>query len=599
MHADTGREGSVLVPDPAPASLCARFQDSAARYRDRIAFTSFDGSFADITWGEYARNVEETAGALAAMGVGPGDCVALLFSTRPEFHWFDLAALHLGARTVSVYNTAPPQFIEYLLTNSGARVLVTERAYGAQAEQAAGLIEHVAVIDEAPGGRHAWADHVAATPADFDFEARWRQVSSSDLATMIYTSGTTGVSKGVQLTHGNILWAVGTYMERMGLPFGSAQMSYLPMAHIAARNMDHYGQILRGFEMTLLTDHSEVLDGMLKVRPGLFFSPPRMWEKLRSRIQAEIAAQDDPARRAELTAALERGLERVRRDEKPDEAEIAVMRDIRALVGLDRIAAAIIGGAPVARELMEFFHAVGVPLGESYGMSENGGVCTTNPPDGVRFGTIGVPLDGQEVRLADDGEILVKGPGVMVGYRDMPEATAEAIDGDGWLHTGDIATRDADGYLTIVDRKKELIINAAGKNMSPVLIEGELRKHGRLLSTAVAIGEGRPYLVALLTLDPDALATHCADNGIEPAPLEELATDARILAVVEQDVETANQGLSRVEQIKRFHIVTDTWTPGGNEVTSTLKIRRKGVADRYQEEIRALYDRRALAGSAG
>ena len=230
----------------------------------------------------------------------------------------------------------------------------------------------------------------------------------------------------------------------------------------------------------------------------------------------------------------------------------------------------------------------------SYGLSENSGVCTTNPPGPIRFGTIGVPIGGQEVRLMDDGELLIRGPGVMAGYRNMPEATAEAIDSAGWLHTGDVVTQDVDGYLKIIDRKKELIINAAGKNMSPALIQGELLKAGRLLSSAVAVGDGRPYLVALLTLDPDALAAYCAQQGIVSAPLEELARDPGILEVIAADVSAANRNLSRVEQIKKFHVVTDTWTPGGDEMTTTMKIRRKGVIARYRDKIEALYASPAL-----
>ena len=516
-----------------------------------------------------------------------------------EFHWFDLAALHLGARTVSVYNTAPPSFIEHVLRNSEARLLVTEAAYGAQAEQAAGLVDRVVILDAPPGARWAWCDVADQRARGFDFEAAWRQVAPSDLAAMIYTSGTTGVSKGVQLTHANIVWAVGTYMEQMGLPFGADQLSFLPMAHVAARNMDYYGQIMRGFRIILLSPGGDVLDGICAVRPSLFFSPPRMYEKLRARILARLAAEPDQSRRAGLEAALQHGLDRIRQGAAAPIAETGSgpLQEIRALAGLDRISAAIVGGAPVARDLVEFFHAIGVPLGESYGLSENSGVCTTNPPGRIRFGTIGVPIEGQEVRLAGDGELLIRGPGVMAGYRNMPEATAEAIDHDGWLHTGDVVNRDDDGYLRIVDRKKELIINAAGKNMSPALIQGELLKAGRLLAAAVAIGDGRPYVVALLTLDHDALDAFCARAGIAPAPLPELARDPRILGVLAADVEAANQNLSRVEQIKKFHVVTDAWIPGGDEMTTTMKIRRKGVIARYGNQIDALYASPVLAST--
>lgn len=580
-------DNSSAVP-----TLCAKFQENATGHPEQVALSAVDGSSPDITWGEYADKVREAAGVLAYLGVKPGDAVALLLNTRAEFHWFDTAALHLGASPFSIYNTAPPAFVDHVLSNSGARVLITERAYLEQAVRVAPQLEQLIIVDGDPGDRWSYCDVAGSAPEDFDFESRWRAVESDDIATIIYTSGTTGVSKGVELTHANLWHAVNTYMQQTGVPKGAHQLSFLPMAHMAARFMDHYSQIIRDFRLSLVASPSKVESGLLIVRPTMFFSTPRVWEKLRAAINARIDGESDPEKKDQLRDALDRSIERVTSHgsaggERPGDSE--ALLELRGAVGLDHIVSAVVGGAPFQRSLMEFYHAIGVPLAESYGLSENTGCCATNPPDDVRFGTVGKPLAEQEVKLAGDGEILIRGPFVMRGYRGMPEATAEALDSEGWLRTGDIGSFDADGYLSVVDRKKELIINAAGKNMAPALIQGEIIKHGRLVSTAVAVGDGRPYNVAVLVLDVDAAQEFCRAEGIDDMPRDVLVRDERILAVVEEDVATANENLSRVEQIKKFHLIADDWAPGGSELTATMKVRRAGVIGTYAKEIEGLY----------
>jgi long-chain acyl-CoA synthetase len=592
MTIDTRPFPETATADAGVSTLCSQFQDAVDRLRDQTAISSVDEPSESVTWGEYGDKVEQVAGLLARLGVAHGDCVALLLSTRRDFHWFDTGAVHLGACTFSIYNTAPPRFLDHVLSNSRARVLLTEKAYLEQARRVVDRLDHVIVVDAVPGewGYHDLAD--VTRPDGYDFEARWRAVVPEDVATIIYTSGTTGVPKGVEITHSNLFHAVNLYMDQTGIPRGAHQLSFLPMAHMAARFMDHYSQILRDFRLSLVSSPAAVMAGLVAVRPSMFFSTPRTWEKLRANILAGIEAVADEEHRAELRGALARGLERVGTaglGTPPDPADAPLLLELRAMVGLDGLVGAIVGGAPFQRELMEFYHALGIPLGESYGLSENTGCCATNPPSGIRFGTVGKPINGQEVCLAEDGEILIRGPLVMRGYRDMPEATAEALDADGWLHTGDIGAFDDEGYLKLVDRKKDLIINTAGKNMAPALIQGELVKAGRLVSTAVAVGDGRPYNTALLVLDPEALSVFCQENGIAEAPLAELAQHELVRAVLAEDVETANQSLSRIEQIKKFHVVTDEWEPGGEELTATMKLRRVGVTTRYAREIDALY----------
>jgi long-subunit acyl-CoA synthetase (AMP-forming) len=411
------------------------------------------------------------------------------------------------------------------------------------------------------------------------------------VATIIYTSGTTGEPKGVEITHSNLWHAVNSYMDQTGIPRDAEQISFLPMAHMAARFMDHYSQILRGFRLNLVSSPSAILEALTTVRPGMFFSTPRVWEKLQAQVLAYIDTTEDEVKRAALRSALERALDRVRGSEiETDAKDQELLLELRASAGLDRLAGAIVGGAPFQQRLMEFFHALEVPLGESYGLSENTGVCATNPASAIKLGTVGKPIQGQEVRLAEDGEILIRGPFVMRGYRGLAEATAEALDSDGWLHTGDVGAFDEEGYLSVVDRKKDLIINSAGKNMAPALIQGELLKAGRLIGAAVAVGDGRPYNVALLVIDRDALAEFCGERGIPSAPVVELVEHQAVVAEIASGVEAANQNLSRVEQIKKFKVLIDEWVPGGEELTATMKLRRTGVTKRYASEIDALYN---------
>jgi long-subunit acyl-CoA synthetase (AMP-forming) len=304
------------------------------------------------------------------------------------------------------------------------------------------------------------------------------------------------------------------------------------------------------------------------VRPGFFFSPPRLWEKLRA---AVIASLDDGAR-----GTLDAALERVRAGDGPQDGPL--QRAVRAKLGFDQVRVALVGAAPCPAEVIEFWHALGVPLSELYGMSETTGVATVNPPDAIRIGTVGAPLPGVEVRLSDEGEVLMRGPVIMRGYRNLPERTAEAIDADGWLHSGDVGVFDEHGHLRIVDRIKELIINAAGKNMSPANIEATLKTSGELIGQVCVIGDARPYNVALITLDPEARRAFAERRG-----------EAALAAEVEREVARGNERLARVEQVKRFAVLEDEWVPGGDELTPTMKLRRKPIAEKHAAAIERLY----------
>ncbi|TDQ01082.1 AMP-dependent synthetase/ligase [Labedaea rhizosphaerae] len=575
---------------PAPATLCAAFQATAARYAHQTAVRTPDDSLS-LTWGEYADRVRHIAGGLAGLGVGPGDTVALMMVNRPEFHLADTATLHLGATPFSVYNTSAPEQIKYLFGNAGNRVVITEKQF---LPKLRGLdLDHVLCVDDGPGLGGL------AEPADFDFEASWRAVEADDVATIIYTSGTTGPPKGVELTHANLV-AQCTATAKIFPPSGSdSGISYLPSAHIADRWASHYSPMLYGGEITCVDDHRKVLGVLTSVHPTMFGGVPQMWYKLKAGIEAMIAHEQDPAKQQAMQWAIDTGRKYVRAGQEgtvPDElaaeyakADELVLSKIRAKLGLDRVRNSCSGAAPIAPEVLEFVCGLGLPVLELWGMSELSCCATINPPGGIKIGTVGTPITGVEVRLADDGELLVRGPTVMKGYRNDPERTKETIDADGWLRTGDVATIDEDGYVTIIDRKKELIINSFGKNMSPAAIENAIRAASPLIGQAVVIGDDRPYNVALLVLDPDMAANFARQYGLPDPSVEAVSVHPGLIGAIEAAIDEANSHLSRVEQIKRFTVLPTVWEPGGAELTPTVKLRRRPIADKYKEQIEQLY----------
>jgi long-subunit acyl-CoA synthetase (AMP-forming) len=381
-------------------------------------------------------------------------------------------------------------------------------------------------------------------------------------------------------------------------------VSYLPSAHLADRLFSHYYSVSSGLCLTSLADARQLGAALLDVRPTVWLAVPRVWEKLKAAIESGFALETDPDRRARQEAAVETGLRKVQAEQAaargggpgPDEellaeyaeADATVLSAVRRKLGLDQVRHSATGAAPSSLDVLEFFGAIGLPIQEVWGMSEIG-VATGNLPGRERLGTVGVALPGYELRLADDGELLSRGAATMRGYRQDPEKTAEAIDADGWMHTGDVATIDDDGYVTIVDRKKELIINSGGKNMSPANIEAKLKSADLLIGQAVAIGDRRPYNVALIVLDPDACAAYAATRGLPSAAPAELCHDPGIVATVAAAVARANEQLSRIEQIKRYRILDVDWEPAGDELTPTSKLKRKPIAEKYAAVIDALY----------
>ena len=582
-------EGAPRLEALDAATLPEAFQITVAARPAQVALRTI-GDGVSITFGEYAESVRKLAGALHALGIAPGDTLGFMLTNRPEFHLIDTAAIHLGAVPFSIYNTSSSEQIAYLLSDAGCRVMVVEAAFLDRAQEAienTKVVEHLIVLDGAPpDGALSLSDLEASeTPAEFDFDASWRAVKSSDVLTLIYTSGTTGPPKGVQLTHANEM-AECRGVDAVGHPApGGSVISFLPHAHIADRGLSHYAQMVWGHTVTCCPDVTQVFAHVADAHPTFFGAVPRVWEKLKAALEAGL---DDETR-----AAVARGLERVHADPMngPDPADAPRFAGLRAKLGLDRSEWYMIGAAPCPLEVLEFFAAIGIPICEVWGMSETASIATLVPQDQIRLGTVGPPIPGVDIRLADDGEILVRGDTVMAGYRNQPEKTAETIDAEGWLHTGDIGTFDEAGFMKIIDRKKELIINAAGKNMSPANIEQQLKQGSPLIGQAVAVGDGRPYNVALLVLDPDASAAFAAHHGLRDASPEAMSNEPTVLAEVEQGVQRANSHLSRVEQIKRFKVLPCDWPPAGDELTPTMKLKRKPIAEKYAEEIEGLYSR--------
>jgi long-chain acyl-CoA synthetase len=564
------------------ATVAEAFQLTARDNADEVALRTKDDEFS-MTWGEYAAKVERVAAGLAGLGLGRGDTMGLMLTNRPEFHFFDTAAMHLGATPFSIYNTYTPDQIQHLIQDAGNKLLVTEQAF-LDRVKAAG-VEQVVSVD---GGEGALTiDDVESRAEDgFDLEAAWRAVEPDDVLTLIYTSGTTGPPKGVQITHANMRAALRSYDQIIRFPRGGRIVSYLPMAHIAERNVSQYLPMACAFSVTCCPDPRQVIAYLPEVHPTWFFAVPRIWEKLKAGLEAMMAGLDDEERKLQMQQALELGLKKVRAEqageELPDDlreayekADKELFSNVRAMLGLDQLESCNVGAAPTPREVIEFFHALGIPLAELWGLSETTGAGTCNPPERIKIGTVGPPAPDCEVKLAEDGEVLMRGPVVMPGYRNEPEKTREAIDEDGWFHTGDVGEFDEDGYLKIVDRKKELIINAAGKNMSPANIEAKVKSSSPLIGQAIAIGDGRSYNVALITLDPDAKPGYDSQEAIE----EE----------VRRGIEKANEQLARVEQIKKWKVLEEEWEPGGDELTPTMKLKRKPIAEKYADEIEALY----------
>ncbi|MGW1771399.1 AMP-dependent synthetase/ligase [Streptomyces sp. NPDC002104] len=586
-----------------PSTLCEAFQQTVAARPHEPALLTPEGPA--LTWAQYADRVASVGAAFKHLGVRRGEPVALMLTNRPEFHIADCAALHLGAVPYSLYNSLPADQIHDLLASTATRLVVTEHRFlpvlrAARVGTCVGQLVAVdALHSPAEDDVLSLAEAESTAPTPLDLAAAVREVGPDDLITLIHTSGTTGRSKAVEITHRAMMAQLEGTQKVLNVTSDDSHISFLPAAHIADRWGSHYTHLLCGTQLTCLDDLYRLAETLTTVRPTLFGAVPALWQRLRTGLENAIT-DADPGLRTLVEDALATGRRLAPRRWATDpltEAERAeldaaepILGELRRRIGLDRARICITGAAPAPEGLQDFFHALGLPLTDAWGMSELSGIALIAPPDSPRPGTVGRPVPGADISIADDGELLVRAPFLMRGYRGEPELTAQTIDTEGWLHTGDLATIDAAGDVRIVDRKKDLIISTGGKNMAPARIEGVLKEASPLIAHAVVVGDARPFNVALLVPDREAVTAWARKIGITSnAPWHTHA--AELAAALTESVADANTRLSRPERIRAHEVLTEQWTPSGPELTVTLKVRRSAVTIQYADMVEALYQR--------
>jgi long-chain acyl-CoA synthetase len=589
-------------------TICSRFLETVAAHGNRVALRArVEGGRSDTweewTYREYADRVAAAAAGLSAIGVGPGDRVVLMMRNIPAFHVIDLAVAFCGATAVSIYNSSPPEQIQYLVGHCKAKVAVVEDLefldrFMAVRDDLPDL-QTIVLLDNPIGLQSRGVidgPMVLEGSSHLDLRRAAQSVDPDTLATVIYTSGTTGPPKGVMLSHYNVVWTAEGYLDLLDIePAGFRTVSYLPMAHIAERMSSHYLAAVTGFEVTTCPDPGAVAEFARAVRPETMFGVPRVWEKIYAGVEAALGA--DAEAKARFDGAVAKAVPIVERrtlGEASDEDDAtwealdeAAFAKVRKQVGLDALQFAITGAAPIPAELITWYRAIGVPLSEIYGMSECTGPMTWEPRR-VKAGTVGLAFPGVEVFLGDDDEVCCRGGNVFLGYLDDEERTAEALDGDGTLHSGDIGSVDDDGYFRIIDRKKELIITAGGKNISPANLEAAI-KTVPLVGQVCTVGDGRPFVTALVVLDPEVAPVWADEQGIAFKTLDDLAADAQVREAIESGIADAMGRFSQVERVKKVAILGDEWLPDGDELTPTSKLKRRTILTKYADRIDALY----------
>ncbi|WP_433225679.1 AMP-dependent synthetase/ligase [Actinomadura formosensis] len=597
----------------AGETICTSLAATARAHGGRPAYSDrIDGEWKTLTWAGTRTRALETAAGFAALGLAPGDVVALMMPNRSEHVLADLGAVHAGGVPATVYATLAPDQVAFVAGHCSARYAVLDGedqlARWRPVLDRLPELRKIIVVDAGacpPGDRYlTWdaftalgRERLAADPDEID--RRWRAVKPEDTVTLLYTSGTTGDPKGVLITHSMVLQEAEMVKRSSALPEHPAGVSYLPFAHIADRVLSYYLPVRLASHIHFCPDPAQLTTVLREVRPHSFFGVPRVWEKIMAGIQAVLSTEQDPARKQAVAGALDAGRAYVTAQEYGntptpeitaafEAADKAVLTPMRALLGLDRVHQASSAAAPLPVEVARFFAGLGLKIFDAYGMTETTGAVTANLADSFKLGTVGRPFTGVELKLAGDGEILVRSATCTPGYLHRPDATADLLDAGGWVRTGDIGRLDADGFLTVVDRKKELIITAGGENIAPSLIENHLKEHP-LIGQALAFGDRRPYIVALITLDGEVAPVWAAAHGIDSTDLAALAEHPLVLDEVAKAVEDANTRLARVQQVKKWRLLPAEWTAESEELTPTLKLKRRVVHAKYSPAIDALY----------
>ncbi len=575
---------------------------AAEMYGSKVAVKYKEGDrWVDRTFDEVRETVRPLAFGLAALGVAKGDRVSILGNTRPEWTYFDFAALSIGATVVPIYQTNSPEECRYVLENSDSKVVVVEDAEQLEKVRAVRdqlpQLEQVVLMSGSAEDAIAM-DDLAAKGADGD-DAAWRalyeDVTPADICTFIYTSGTTGPPKGCIISHGNYRAMLDMVNGVSVIEDEDVAYLYLPLAHSFAL-LIQFGTFDLGTTLAYWErDPLKILPNLAELKPSYFPSVPRIFEKIYTAATSGIEKQGG-LKKAIFEWAIKVGA-KMREVERSGRrpgfllqrqyafADKQVLSKIRGLFG-GRIRLAVSGAAPINPEILRFFDAAGVLVLEGWGMTETSTAATISTPEDFKVGTIGKPFPGCEVKIADDGEILVKGPNVFQGYHKNPEATAETIV-NGWLHTGDIGEVEPDGFIKITGRKKDIIITAGGKNITPANLEAEIKQHP-LVSQCVVVGDRRPYLVALVTLDPEEAVKYAQEHGLPEDPAQ-LAANADVKAAIETHVEKINENFARVEQVKKIAILPHDLSQESGELTPTLKVKRAVVAQKHEDAIEQLY----------
>lgn len=571
-----------------------------------VNWKNSSGKWQSKNLSQVAEDAARLVTSLKDLGVSKGDKVVLMMANRQEFHAIDIAVLFCGATPVSIYNSSAPDQIQYLINDCGAKFAILENDTFLQRFQAVRdklpTIEHIALIEADGAGDDIvrFDDLMGAEPADLATEAETAELA--DTATIIYTSGTTGPPKGVMLSHRNVVWTLESVGQSMRDQTdiedfaGKRHVSYLPMAHVMERLLGHYYMMDFASRVFCCPDTSQMPAAVRETKPNVFIGVPRVWEKMYAGVNAAISA--DPEKEKQFNDGVAAAIPIMEKmtNGTATEEEIATwnfldevgFKAVRGLIGLDEVEIGISGAAPIPAEILEWFRAIGVPLSEGYGMSETTAVLSWAAA--AKPGYVGKAATGVEMKLAEDGEVLARGGNMFEGYLGLPDKTAETIDDDGWVHTGDIGEIDDDGYLKIVDRKKELIITAGGKNISPANLEAAL-KMIPLVGQACAVGEQKPFVAALVVLDPDASAAWAAEHGLEgeAATMQAMAENPDVIAEVEAGLAEAMADFNNAESVKKVKLLGEEWMPDSDLLTPTSKLKRRGVLSTFADEIDALY----------
>ncbi len=623
MATEVLRERAEIEESIRGATVCDQLRRTAEQFPDYPALSqAFAEPASDgggtlpggqtLTWAQARQRALELAAGFIALGLAPGEPVALMMPNRAEHVLADFGAVHAGGVPVTFYATLASEQVGYVAGDCAARIAVLDGpdqlARWQPVLASLPSLSRIILRDASacPAGEQylTWDDFAAlgrerlATAPELVNE-RLAAITPEDPATLLYTSGTTGNPKGVLLTHHCILYEVAAGLRGGNVNPRYRWVSYLPLAHIAERMFSIYLPLSTAGHVNFCPDVQQLVQTLGEVRPTAFFGVPRVWEKIRAGIQALLAAEADPARRAAVDQAMDIGRRYVESTQygRTTPAELAeafgraderVLAPIRSLLGLGEADVVSSAAAPLPPEVGAFFAGLGMRILDIYGMTETTGAFTSNTVTEFRLGTVGRPFAGTEIMIAEDGEILTRGPLNTPGYLNQPDLTAGLIDADSWLHTGDIGRLDEDGFLSVVDRKKELIITAGGENVPPAAIENLLVAHP-LIGQALAYGDRRPYVVALLTLDAEVAPAWARARGIPAESLAALAQNAGVLAEVERAVAAANQHLARVQQVKRWRLLPVEWTAESEELTPTLKLKRRVVHAKYSDDIDALY----------